>query len=1081
MELKRVVTAAAQGRSGMAVLVGGSSTGKTRACWESLQLLRDRKPGWRLWHPIDPSRPQAMVHELPLIGPRTVVWLNEAQFYLDSPAGGLGERIAAGLRELLRDPTRAPVLILATLWPQFWDRLTARSGAGEDPHAQARELLAGRDIGVPTAFTVGQLQRLARSADPRLTQAAGASEDGHVVQFLAGAPELLARYRNASPAAAALINAAMDARRMGMGIELPLAFLEAAAPGYLTDTDWDALGEDWLEQALVYTTVRCKGVRGPLSRIRPRIAGQAAAPSYRLADYLDQHGRRTRSSFIPPASFWSAAGSFASSGDMGTLGEAASRRGMLHDAARLLKKATALGNADAASLLVWLMRPLHPADHNPARWAAAHAAVDDLAATTWLLKTLQQTGAADQVKALADRAVVHARLDDPAAVAELLGALWAAGATDQVKALADRAVVHARLDDPAAVAELLGALWAAGATDQVKALADRAAVHARLDDPAAVAELLGALWAAGATDQVKALADRAVVHARLDDPAAVAELLGALWAAGATDQVKALADRAAAHTSLDRLATVTWLDAIWGRDIDDDDDGTAPIARDRAGHTADDNPPYGVIRLLSTLRRVGADDQAEVLAVRIAAHAPLDYPGAICWLLDSIRDAAEVDDVAVLLARDPAAHAAVDSPVNLMRLLGALQMAGASEQVKALADRAAVQAPLDKPDAAAKMLDVLWRTEASEQVKILANRIVADPPLDNPVAVAVLLDALWKAEAGNQVKTLADRAAVHAALDASFGIGLLLETLEQVGASEQAAVLLARKPAAHVRIDYPASVASLLDVLGKTGATDQVKALADRAAIHSPLDDPLGIARLLDTLRKVGASEQTAVLLARDPAAHVRLDGHYDRYYIAWLLDTLREGGATDQVEALACRVALHARLDYWDASWLLVNALWEAGATSQIKALAERVAIYAPIDNPVETAILLDKLREAGATDQVKALADRAVVQAPFGDLIDLPRLLHALQEAGATDQVKALADRAAAYGPLDRGSAAILLDLLQKAGAKTQLTALVHRMPAEGQFDVFRNWANHQTLYRFGVEPNGAPASPWHWDDLD
>jgi hypothetical protein len=65
--------------------------------------------------------PDAALRELPRIGPRTVVWLNEAQFYLDVAGTGLGERVAAGLRELLRDPARAPVLVLATLWPAFWD------------------------------------------------------------------------------------------------------------------------------------------------------------------------------------------------------------------------------------------------------------------------------------------------------------------------------------------------------------------------------------------------------------------------------------------------------------------------------------------------------------------------------------------------------------------------------------------------------------------------------------------------------------------------------------------------------------------------------------------------------------------------------------------------------------------------------------------------------------------------------------------------------------------------------------------------------------------------------------------------
>ena len=271
LELERVVRAAAEGRSGIAVLVGGSSTGKTRACWQALQLLRDRPERWRLWHPIDPSRPEAALRELPAVGPRTVVWLNEAQFYLETADAKAGEEVAAGLRQLLRDPARGPVLVLATLWPEFWDNLTQQPPAGQpDSHAQARELLEGRDITVPPAFTAAQLSRARQAGDPRLARAAAGSQDGQVIQYLAGAPELLARYRNAPPAAAALISAAMDARRLGAGIGLPLPFMEAAAPGYLTDAEWDVLGEDWLEQALAYTAAPCKGARGPLTRIRTR-------------------------------------------------------------------------------------------------------------------------------------------------------------------------------------------------------------------------------------------------------------------------------------------------------------------------------------------------------------------------------------------------------------------------------------------------------------------------------------------------------------------------------------------------------------------------------------------------------------------------------------------------------------------------------------------------------------------------------------------------------------------------------------------------------------------------------------------
>jgi hypothetical protein len=553
-ELAGVVRAAAEGTSGVAVLVGGSSTGKTRACWEALGLLRDQPQAWRLWHPIDPSRPEAALRELDTIGPRTVVWLNEAQFYLDAPAGGLGEQVAAGLRELLRDPARAPVLVLATLWPQFWGTLTGRPAAGEDRHAQARELLSGRDIGVPAAFTPEQVRQLAGSGDPRLALAAAAA-DGQVVQFLAGAPELLARYEYAPPAARALISAAIDARRLGMGLALPVAFLEAAAPGYLTDTDWDGLGGDWLDQALAYTAAPCRGVRGPLTRIRPRprLAGEAAEPGCRLADYLDQHGRRARRALIPPPEFWAAAARFASPGELPALARAAEARGLLRDAARLRKHAAARGDAGAADLLVRRLHALHPADHDPAGWAAAHAALGDPSAVAGLLDALRRVGADDQAASLVARDPAgHTALDDPSAVAGLLDALRRAGADDQVAALVARDPAgHTALDDPAGVADLLRELREAGAHEQAAVLAARAAGHAVLDDPSDVADLLGALREADAHDQVAALAARAAGHAALDSPLAALDLLDGLRSGDAEGQVSILIDRLPAEGLFD--------------------------------------------------------------------------------------------------------------------------------------------------------------------------------------------------------------------------------------------------------------------------------------------------------------------------------------------------------------------------------------------------------------------------------------------------------------------------------------------------------------------------------------------------
>ncbi|MFF9457700.1 hypothetical protein [Streptomyces flaveolus] len=172
--LKAVVDAARAGRSQIAVLVGGSSTGKTRALWEAAGALPD---GWRLWHPLTPTAPEAALAELHDIAPKTVVWLNEAQHYLGPVP--LGEHVAAGLRELLHDPSRAPVLVLGTLWPEHWDTLTTRTDP--DRHTGARDLLGGHKIDVPDAFTPADVAAL-EATDPRITKAVRRADDAQITQ-----------------------------------------------------------------------------------------------------------------------------------------------------------------------------------------------------------------------------------------------------------------------------------------------------------------------------------------------------------------------------------------------------------------------------------------------------------------------------------------------------------------------------------------------------------------------------------------------------------------------------------------------------------------------------------------------------------------------------------------------------------------------------------------------------------------------------------------------------------------------------------------------------------------------------------
>ncbi|MFE7318281.1 hypothetical protein ACFU7T_35070 [Streptomyces sp. NPDC057555] len=205
-------------------------------------------------------------------------------------------------------------------------------------------------INFPDSFAEEDLRthKQLLDSDPRLTLAA-TSANGRITQFLAGAPELIRRYQQAPPSARAVAWAAMDARRFGHGPRLPREFLERAAPAYLTDDEWDALGDAWFEQALSYLSAPCRGTRGPLSAIRPR-PGPAISQRlhYRLADYLEQHGTVERRHITPPTGFWEAGIHAATPQDTRHIADAARMRWRLAHAAQLY--AHAARNADGQAL-----------------------------------------------------------------------------------------------------------------------------------------------------------------------------------------------------------------------------------------------------------------------------------------------------------------------------------------------------------------------------------------------------------------------------------------------------------------------------------------------------------------------------------------------------------------------------------------------------------------------------------------------------------------------------------------------------------------------------------------------------------
>ena len=85
----RAKVAAAAERGGFVLLVGGSSVGKTRCAVEAVRALL---PDWWLVHPAGPAEVAALAQAPP---PRTVVWLDELQRYLDGEHGLTGGVVRA--------------------------------------------------------------------------------------------------------------------------------------------------------------------------------------------------------------------------------------------------------------------------------------------------------------------------------------------------------------------------------------------------------------------------------------------------------------------------------------------------------------------------------------------------------------------------------------------------------------------------------------------------------------------------------------------------------------------------------------------------------------------------------------------------------------------------------------------------------------------------------------------------------------------------------------------------------------------------------------------------------------------------
>ena len=315
----------------MVVLTGESSTGKTRALYEAVtghKVLRD----WPLVYPRTSDELLRMASADRGTG-EMVLWLNETHNYL---GGTNGEAVAAWLRTQLDGSRPGRIVVLGTLWPQYWAELIAHPAPGHhDGNAHVRALLQHvvRRVRVADRFSQEQVAALGadRSVDPRMAIAAATSGAGRrVIQTLAGGPALVERYEHPDHPddryAAAIVTAAIDARRLGYESPLTTDLLREAAAGYLGDEDRIDPLTDWCERGLTRATKNSLHGITALTPVRTQ-PGVGPADGYNLHDYLEQHGRTTRRNAVASSAMWRALVNHAENlADQGRLAFAAYQR-----------------------------------------------------------------------------------------------------------------------------------------------------------------------------------------------------------------------------------------------------------------------------------------------------------------------------------------------------------------------------------------------------------------------------------------------------------------------------------------------------------------------------------------------------------------------------------------------------------------------------------------------------------------------------------------------------------------------------------------------------------------------------------
>ncbi len=238
------------------LIVGESTAGKTRLAYETIRALLTEH---RLIEPVGRAALQVAVPTVRETS-HCVLWLDDLERFLGSD--GLS---GADVKSILNAPGKDR-FILATMRAEECAKYTGR--VGNDSEKLSREairhgwevLRLATRLNLSRSWSQEELARAVKHGDdPRISEALDHADRFGLAEYIAAGPQLLAEWQDAwapgtHPRGAALVDAAVDARRVGIHRPLSLSALSKLHEYYLDHRGGRLLRPEPLEEALAWAT-----------------------------------------------------------------------------------------------------------------------------------------------------------------------------------------------------------------------------------------------------------------------------------------------------------------------------------------------------------------------------------------------------------------------------------------------------------------------------------------------------------------------------------------------------------------------------------------------------------------------------------------------------------------------------------------------------------------------------------------------------------------------------------------------------------------------------------------------------------